>query len=180
MIEASPVIESETAWAEARARVEVYLQALHLTNRAQQSRILSLVLDRAAARHAADTAASPVTLAMEELYNLSESWFSGLLDSQDRPEARGIVSLLAVDAAEKWPSAFLTEEVPSSLQRSVQKCDLRGAPELQLSRMVPEPFSTPLPESTLKQLARGFAPLTARLFAFVLSAASLFSSKPPR
>ena len=180
MTKAPSAIETELSWAEARARVEAYLEALHLANQDQQNRILSLILNRAAARHENNEGACPVTLAMDELHHLSESWFTQLLDSVDRPEARGIVSMLEVDAAEKWPTAFLAEDVPVNLQRSVRECNLHAAPEIQLSRMIPEPFAGPLPESTLKQLARGFAPLTSRLFAFAFWSLSLFVSRPPR
>ena len=167
--------ETAAEWKEAHSRVKAYLQALQVANQEQQDHIVSIVLDRAAVKREENPGLSLTALAMDEIRSLSEHWFGNLLATRERAAVRGVVSLLAIGATEKWPSVFLAENVPSDFRSAITQCDVRGAPDLKVSRMVPQPFGHPLQDSSLRGLVREFAPLITEVLAFVLSGFSLFS-----
>ena len=101
-----PTSGSEAEWKEARARLEAYLRALHLANEEQQERIISVVLQQAAVKHAQNPVESPTALAMNEIRDISEQWFAKLSESGERKCTMGFVLLFATDATKKWPAAF--------------------------------------------------------------------------
>jgi len=175
-----PTNGSEPEWNEARDRVEAFLRALHLYDVEQQQRIVSLVLQRAALKQAQNPGESPTGLAMREIRDLSEEWFQKVAEPAERASATGLVSLFALDATKKWPHHFLAENVPVELRQSLQRCEVRAAPDLKVSRMVPQPFDSPLGDLTiptaLGQLTKDLSPsLVAKVVAFVLSGFTLWS-----
>ena len=98
-----------------------------------------------------------------------------------RGAATGLVSCLAIDGFEKWPAAFLAEQVPADFRRALQKSAVRAAPDLSLSRMVPQPFESPLSDlnlpTALAQLTKDMSPsLVARVIAFIFSGFAIWWS----
>lgn len=169
-----PTSGSESEWKEARARVAAYLRALHLANEERQEWITSAVLLQAAARHAQKPEENPITLAMTEIRDVSEQWLGKLIESGDRVSAAGFVSLFAADTMEKWPAVFLAADIPADFQIALRELWVRAAPDLQLSRMVPQPFDNALQDAIalsapLAELAKKKAPLLARVFTVVVS-----------
>ena len=169
--------ESGPEWAEARSRVRVYLQALQVMSPAQQERVLALVLQRAARQQEESPGADPTALAMKEVRTLSEQWFDLLLVQHERVAVTGLVSLLAIDAREKWPEAFLAQEIPADFFHALRECDPRAVPGLRVASMVPQPFDSPLDEAImlpLEGLSKVRLPFVAKVAAFVLSGLSLW------
>jgi hypothetical protein len=132
-------------WNAAYVRVEDYLRAHRIHNRLHQSRLIQLILERAARRHAEDPALDPTTLAAEETEKLMDRWFGEILGDQERSHERiavdGRVALLLCDGPQKWPYAFLDEEkVPGEFTQAMQESFIRAGPDLAISAMVPRPI----------------------------------------
>ena len=168
-----PTSGTESEWAQARARVAAYLQALNLTIQEQNERITMTALRQAVSKHQENPGESPTALTMDEIQRLFEKWFERLPGLHGRAAPAGYVSLYAIEAGKKWPEAFLSEDVPDDFQRALQGHEVRAAPDLSVSSMVPRPFENALQDITLSvsfgELARGRGPLLARAFAIVLS-----------
>ena len=162
MIDLEPTSSRETEWNEAHSRVRAYLVALQVADGGQRDRILSAVLQQAAAKQAEHPGESPTVLAMNEFHSLAEAWFAKRLVTPERAAVRGVVSLSAIDAAKKWPSAFLAEDVPLDFQRALRECEVSAAPDLKVSRMVPQPFESSLPDlnlpNALGELTKNLSP----------------------
>jgi hypothetical protein len=135
-----PMTGSEADWNAAYYRLEDYFRAMRMVNKVHQSQIILRILEKAAARHAQDPDQNPTVLAMEEARAAMEQWFEGILGHRERITVVGVISLLAIDAAERWPVAFLSDEVPAELFREMQESDVRAGPDLQVSSMVPRPI----------------------------------------
>jgi hypothetical protein len=132
-------------WNSAYVRVEDYLRAHRIHNRLHQSRLIQLILERAARRHAEDPALDPTTLAAEETEKLMDRWFGEILGDQERSHERiavdGRVALLLCDGPQKWPYAFLDEEkVPGEFTQAMQESFIQAGPDLAVSAMVPRPI----------------------------------------
>jgi len=136
---------SEAEWNDAYCRLDNYLCALRILNPAQRRRIILRLLERTASRHLENPAHCPMALAMQEVNAVTGQWFEQIFSSRKRASVKGFVALLAVDAPEKWPAAFLAEEIPPDFQRALLECRAHAAPDLQVSSMVPQPFANPLP-----------------------------------
>jgi hypothetical protein len=181
----SPENDVEPEWREARCRVEAYLRALDLSDCEQQQRIISVVFQRAAAKHAQNPGESPTVLAMNEICELLEHWLQKVIQPSGHASATGFVPLFAIDAAQKWPAAFLAEEVPADFRQILEECEVLAAPDLKVSRMVPQPFENPLGAinlpSALGQLTKDMSPsLVARVVAFILSGFTFWSGNRMR
>jgi hypothetical protein len=133
------------AWNAAYVRVEDYLRAHRIHNRLHQSRLIQIILERAARRHEANPALDPTTLAAEESEALMDQWFGEVLDEKDQPHERiaigGRVALLISDGAQKWPYAFLdTASMPEDFRRAMQTSSMQAGPDMAVSSMVPRPI----------------------------------------
>ncbi len=122
----------------------------------------------------------PTALVMNEMRELSEQWLEKVTPPSERTADRGLVSLFAIDAGEKWPAVFLAEEVPADFRQTLRECEVRAAPDLMVSRMVPQPFESPLGDLSLPgalgQLTKDLSPsLVAKVTAFILSGIAFFS-----
>jgi hypothetical protein len=181
----SPMKDIESEWKEARYRLEIYLRTLHLTDPQQQERIIHVVLQRAAGKYAENADQHPTALVMKEMHDLSEQWLAKITQPSERMADRGLVSLFAIDAGEKWPVVFLAEEVPADFKQTLQQCEVRAAPDLRVSRMVPQPFESPLGDmnlpSALGQLTKDLSPsLVAKVAAVILSGIAFLSGNRMR
>jgi hypothetical protein len=167
-------------WQDARARLENYLRALNPAGPEQNERIISAVLDRATAIHSEVPEAEPLALVMSEFHELLGQWFQQSLPPGDLAAGSGLVSHLAVDARQKWPEAFLSNDPPVELQHALQNCAVQAAPNLRVTRMVPQPFDNLLGDlnlpTALAQLSKDLPPsMVAKLAAFVMSGIALLS-----
>jgi hypothetical protein len=180
-----PASGSEGEWKEARVRLEAYLRALQLAHLEQQERVVVAVLRQAAIIHAQQPAESPTTIVMNKIQEASEQWIARVVGCGEHVSVSGFVSLFATDAAKKWPAAFLDAEIPPDFQDVLRESHVRAAPDLNISRMVPEPFANPLQDAItlsapLAELAKNKAPLLARVFAVSLSWLSIWWGNKPR
>ena len=171
-------IESE--WKEARFRLETYLRALHLAGQEQQERIIQAALQRAGSKHAGNPGESPTALVMNEMCELSEQWFVKVVPPSGRTAGQGFASLFAMDAGKKWPGVFLADEVPANFKQTLRECEVRATPDLKVSRMVPQPFESPLGDmnlpSALGQLTKDLSPsFVAKAVALILSGFAFLS-----
>lgn len=172
MTENSPVNECGAGWQEAAQRLREYLQALGIQASKDQNRILSAVLERAAMKFEEDRGLSAVAVAMNEFRTMVEEWIAGLTGGR-KQAANGelLACLFATEALEKWPEAFLADEIPAGFREALQSCDLRAAPQLQVASMVPQPFANPLEDvklpRPLEELAKELAPYVSKVFSFM-------------
>src|SRR6185436_7444385 len=116
-----PPTGSEAEWNAAYYRLEDYFRALHVVNKVQQSQIILELLQTAAIKHSRNPDQSPTALAMEEAYTAMDRWLGKIFQPEKPAAGAGLVSLLITDAVEKWPTAFMAEEVPPDLQRAMQE-----------------------------------------------------------
>ena len=135
-----PRTGSEADWNTAYYRWEDYFRSLRVVNKVHQSQIILHILENTAARHAVDTSQNPTALAMKEARATIDQWFENILGPRERISAVGLISMLAADAAERWPAAFLSDDVPAEFRREMQESDVRAGPDLQVSSMVPRPI----------------------------------------
>jgi hypothetical protein len=170
-----PSTGSEAEWNAAFYRLEDYFRALRLVNKVQQSQVILRLLRSAAARHVQDPGQSPTALAMEEARAEMDRWFERAVGAQERLNVEGLISLLAIDAPERWPLTFSSEEIPDDLRRELLESEVRAGPNLQVSSMTPRPIDVgPLLDpinltGTWGNLRRGLAIVTL----FLLAAASV-------
>jgi len=116
-----------------------------MVNKVHQSQIILHLLEKAAARHARNPAQNPTELAMEEARRQMEHWFEGMLGRRERLMVSGLLSLVATNAPERWPRAFLSETPPAEFLHEMQESEVRAGPDLEVSSMAPRPIDvTPL------------------------------------
>ena len=147
-------------WNAAYVRVEDYLRAHRVHNRLHQLRLIQRILDRAAARHAADPRLDPTVLAAEETEAMMDGWFAEMLDQRGQPHERiavdGRVALLLCDGPQKWPFAFLEEGgAPPEFVKAMRASSMRAGPDMAVSSMVPRPIDLgPITEAAGETLER--------------------------
>jgi len=155
-----PTTGSLEEWNNAYVRVEDYLRAHRIHNRLHASRLIVRILERAAARHAANPALEPTTLAAEETEAMMDQWFAEILDERDQPHERiavdGRVALLLCDGPQRWPYAFLEERrEPDDFVQAMRAGALAAGPDMAVSSMVPRPIDLgPIPEAAGETLER--------------------------
>ncbi|MDX2187141.1 MAG: hypothetical protein SFV32_09425 [Opitutaceae bacterium] len=131
------------AWNAAYVRVEDYLRAHRIHNRLHQSRIIQLVLERAARRHEADPSLEPTTLAAQEMDALMDEWFAQVIGAnsevtKDRVAIAGRVALLLSEGPQKWPFSFMDPaNVPDDFRKAMQTSSMVAGPNMNVSSMVP-------------------------------------------
>jgi len=130
------------AWNAAYVRTEDYLRAHRIHNRLHQSRLIQIVLERAAQRHALNPALDPTTLAAEETERMMDAWFATVLDAKDLPHERiateGRVAMLLCDGPNKWPYAFLDSQAsPAEFVQAMRASSIEAGPDMAVSSMVP-------------------------------------------
>jgi hypothetical protein len=160
--------ENEIEWNEALSRLRAYLRALNPADELHQEKVVQHVIKAAAAKKQEQPSETLTALAMAELHAAMARWFEMVLGSPERATIRGILALSTLAMTEKWPSVFLESEVPQDFQKMLRQSDVRAAPDLSKSTMVPQPFPNPLSEITLPappgELARELAPLVSKVF----------------
>jgi hypothetical protein len=168
------------AWNAAYVRVEDYLRAHRIHNRLHQSRLIQDILERAAARHAAQPTLDPTTLAAEETEALMDAWFGAVLAKDRPPHERlaieGRVALLLSDGPQKWPYAFLDEKnIPADFSAALRASSIQAGPDMVVSSMVPRPIDLgPITEAAGETLERFEKwPILRTLFLWLLFATAL-------
>jgi len=155
-----PTTGTMESWNAAYVRVEDYLRAHRIHNRLHQSRLIQMILERAARRHAANPTLDPTGLAAEETEELMDSWFAEILDEKGQPHDRvaidGRVSLLLCDGPQRWPYAFLDpDNPPADFVQSMRTRHLEAGPDLAVTSMVPRPIDLgPITEAAGETLER--------------------------
>jgi hypothetical protein len=175
-----PTTGTMDAWNTAYVRVEDYLRAHRIHNRLHQARLIQLILERVARRHAAAPGREPTTLAAEETEAMMDRWFAEVLDQRDQPHERiavdGRVALLLCDGPQKWPYAFLDERhIPADFAQAMRAGAVEAGPDLAVSNMAPRPIDLGLiPEAageTLEQIEKW--PVVRTLLLWVVFAGAL-------
>ncbi len=150
-----PHTGTEEEWNAAYYRLEDYLRALRVVNKVRQSQIILPVLQAAAARHAQDPTLNPTALAVQELFEVLDSWFARAALASETLATTGRVAFLLTDSAEKWPEYFLAEEIPAEYARELRECETLAGPDLEMSSMVPRPLDIPAPDVSLPAAWKG-------------------------
>lgn len=131
------------AWNAAYVRVEDYLRAHRIHNRLHQSRLIQVVLERAAKRHEVDPSLEPTTLAAQEMDLLMDEWFAQMIKmdpemTKDRIAIAGRVALLLSDGMQKWPFSFMDNgTLPDDFRKAMQTSSMVAGPNMNVSSMVP-------------------------------------------
>ena len=130
------------AWNAAYVRVEDYLRAHRIHNRLHQSRLIQVVLERAAQRHAENPTLDPTTLAAEAVEAVMDQWFADVLGVNDREHQRiaidGRVARLLCDGPQQWPYAFLDQSnIPQDFSCAMRASSIKAGPDMTVSSMVP-------------------------------------------
>lgn len=168
-------------WNAAYLRVEDYLRAHRIHNRLHQSRLIQMILERAARRHEQDPSLNPTALAAQETDQLMQRWFARLLgadpeQSDERVAAEGRLALVLCDGPQKWPYAFLDERAPPpEFAAAMRAGAIEAGPDMAVSSMVPRPIDLgPIPEAAGETIERiENWPILRTLLLWVLFAASL-------
>ncbi len=148
------------AWNAAYVRAEDYLRAHRIHNRLHQSRLIQVLLERAARRHSDNPALDPTTLVAEETELLMDEWFGEILGSKDMAHDRiaiaGRVALLLIDGAQKWPYGFLDPRAaPAEFTAAMQASSMQAGPDMAVSSMVPRDIDLgPITEAAGETLER--------------------------
>jgi len=129
-------------WNEAHRRLEDYLRAYRLADKWHEHRLMGEILRRAAERHGLDPGASPAKAAIETAQEMIDEWFSRILPEVDpaRRCAQGRACLLLVDAGDRWPAAFLSQEPPADFLVRMKEVSIRLTPEMDVTPMNPCPM----------------------------------------
>jgi len=130
------------AWNAAYVRVEDYLRAHRIHNRLHQSRLIQVVLERAAQLHAENPTLDPTTLAAEAVEAVMDQWFADVLGVKDREHQRiaidGRVAMLLCDGPQQWPYAFLDQSnIPQDFSCAMRASSIKAGPDMTVSSMVP-------------------------------------------
>src|SRR5258708_8775852 len=140
----NPQTGSEEGWKAAYSRLEDYLRAHSCISKLHQSQITLEILQAAAAKHAKDPQQDPIRITMAEAYNRLDQWFERILDEQDVPVTRianhGRVLMHMIDAPERWPDVFLSDEVPEEFVYAVHQTSIQSGPDFNISTMLARPL----------------------------------------
>ena len=168
------------AWNAAYVRAEDYLRAHRIHNRLHQSRLIQVLLERAARRHVENPALDPTTLVAEETELLMDEWFGEMLDAKNLPHERiapaGRVALLLSDGAQKWTYGFLdSRAAPPEFTAAMRASSMQAGPDMAVSSMVPRDIDlgtiTEAAGETLERIEKW--PLLRTLFLWAVFLAAL-------
>lgn len=131
---------TDEEWNEAFARVEDYFRAHRVHSRAHQARLVSGILERAAARHEADTGKAPVTHAVDEARESIDAWLHhqiGEANTDLETAGRlGRVAFLLADGPDKHPEMFLDNDLPEDVRAGMRVRLVQSGPNMEVSSMV--------------------------------------------
>lgn len=132
-----------TRWGEAFLRVESYLRAHHLGNRALLDEISTDIMREA--RVSGNSGAEPVAAAMKVAQARIRAWFAraGNQDegSNQRSRTCDRLALALADFSGRWEHRFLsTGPVPTEFASVLASGVLQSSPELRVSHMSPLPL----------------------------------------
>jgi hypothetical protein len=165
-------------WNAAYVKVENYLHALRVRNKALLGQLVLRVLERAMRRAPAEPNLSATQLAAEEMDHLVFEWFGEVLQAPSTGtdqmlSTRGRLALLLADMPGRWQEQFLRPGPwPQEFTTAMRETFLRSGPDFQLSKMVPRPLDLG-PITTLSNL--GKFPYVRMIVAWTLFALLLFA-----
>ena len=146
----APVVEEaqlDESWEEAYAMVEGYYSALRVRNRLLLSKIIALVLRRAARRLKNEPGKNPAELAMQEATTVVVDWFQRVLKIEIPEQwlaARGRLALLLVDMPGRWQRWFLEDSGwPEEFVTQMRSSYLAAGPAFQSRTMTPQVLDLP-------------------------------------
>ena len=137
----------DDAWEEAYAMVEGYYSALRIRNRLLMSRIIALILRRAARRLPTEPNQRPAELAMQEAMTVVADWFQRVLAMElpdQRLAARGRLALLLADMPGRWQRWFLRDsDWPEEFVAKMRSSYLAAGPAFHQRAMAPQALDLP-------------------------------------
>jgi hypothetical protein len=144
---AEPEDPLDDAWEEAYAMVEGYYSALRIRNRLLLSRIIALILRRAARQLPNEPHRKPAELAMQEALNVVADWFQRVLAielPEQRLAARGRLALLLADMPGRWQKWFLRDaDWPEEFVAKMRSSYLAAGPAFKERTMTPQRLDLP-------------------------------------
>jgi hypothetical protein len=171
---AEPDDPLDDAWEEAYAMVEGYYSALRIRNRLLLSRIIALILRRAARRLPNEPQRKPAELAMQEALTVVADWFQRVLAMElpdQRLAARGRLALLIADMPGRWQRWFLRDsDWPEEFVAKMRSSYLAAGPAFQNRTMTPQKLHLPAVVTAANQgwEALGQRPWTRKLIALAI------------
>jgi len=118
--------KSPSYWDEAYEKVESYLHSLRIKNKRLLSRLVYLILEKAAKREKETPGVNPTVLAMEEAQKITSDWYKKVLNLKSNESdipVRGRLAMLLADVPNKSLDCFLgdgpwSEEFVKTMQDS--------------------------------------------------------------
>lgn len=134
------VIPETESFDDAYTKVERYLISLQIKNRRILSKLVFLILENTAKKHALNPEENITTLAMSEAYRLTSEWCEKILGTKFIHSfgisIKGRLAMQLSDMPNKWAKYFLSEgELPQELISSMRKAYLSSGPDFQKKRM---------------------------------------------
>ena len=151
--------------------VEGYYSALRIRNRLLLSRIIALILRRAARRLPNEPHRKPAEIAMQEALTVVADWFQRVLAMElpdQRLAARGRLALLLADMPGRWQRWFLRDsDWPEEFVAKMRSSYLAAGPAFQNRTMTPQALDLPAVVTVANQgwEALGQRPWTRKLIA---------------
>ena len=140
-MEAIKKIPDECYWDDAYDKVEHYLLALKIKNRRVLSKLVYLILDKAAKRLANEPHKNQTTVAMEEAHRITAEWLDRVLgkkNTSNKISVRGRLAMLLADVPDKWLEYFLEDGPwPEEFLKEMQEAYVYAGPDFQKARMLP-------------------------------------------
>ncbi len=132
---------NDLLWDDAYNKVDQYLLALRIKNRRVSSRLVYIILDRAANKLKNNPDKNPTTLAIEEAQRITTDWYDKVLgkDTESkRIPVQGRVAMLLADVPNKWLRYFLEDGPwPEDFIKIMRESYVTAGPDFQKSRMLP-------------------------------------------
>lgn len=154
--------ENMEDWNEALFRVEDYLRAHRFYNMLRQNEVATKIIRIAKEKYKKNPHKSPVSIAMEELQVLIDSWFEQLIDQHNITESqiitRARLAVFLTVPSRLWSESLLSHKISNELLQMTHEKILQTGPELEITSMVPRnidfgPLATITQKNTWEKLS---------------------------
>ncbi len=119
-------------WNAACVRLEDFLRAHRIEDRSRHVELVAELLS--AARLANPSGVGATERVMAEADARVEGWFAGLIEGGDSD--RGRAAYYSTGVYQRWPGAFLREEVPEEMREAVRSVSVQAGPDLEFSSLI--------------------------------------------
>ncbi len=127
-------------WNAACDRLEDFLDAHRVQDRALVLRLTTDLLAEARRLHAENPIYSPVETTLDLATAQTEAWFSRLAadtaPTDGNAAARARVAYFAAGAHREWPAAFLDPDPPAAMIEAIRRASIQAGPDLEFTSLI--------------------------------------------